>query len=161
EQSFVRIETNEIVRELSLVEEKDTGAAVRHFFLSSSAAEPVLPLPATELDKAMHTLVILLITRPLLADQSAIKGLEKIAQASRASESRRCLIMLGTSEEVLGALRRGADVTALKDLQGWSVEKLGEYPLRPVYAAILALSKAHQILDPDSAAAGRSQTKAR
>ncbi len=37
-------------------------------------------------------------------------------------------------------------MNALKTPQGWSLEKLGEYALRPSHAAIMVLNKAHRLL---------------
>ena len=142
---FIRQETNELVRELSLVDEQGTGAAVRRFYVDGSD-EATLPPPAVELERALHTLVVILVTRNLVEDAVALTRLEQLAQAVHESGQRHRMLVLGTSEEVLSALRGKPQAAALRNVQGWSVEKLGEYRLRPAYAAILALSKAHQLL---------------
>jgi hypothetical protein len=153
--AFVRQETNELVRELSLVDEQGTGAAARRFYVDGKDPEkPLLPPEASELDKALHTLVVLIVSRSLVEDDAVVARLEEIAVAVRDSEKRHGFVVLGTSEEVLSSLRQKPQANALKEPQGWSVEKLGEYPLRPAYAAMLSLHKAHQLLARGLAPAG-------
>jgi hypothetical protein len=149
--AFIRPETNELVRELSLVDEQGTGAAVRRFYVDGTDAKNLLPPQASELEKALHTLVVLLVTSELVKDDAVIERLEEIALAVKNSAKRHGFLVLGTSEEVLSALRGKPQAVALKEPQGWSVEKLGEYALRPAYAAMLALNKAHQLLEYDPA----------
>ena len=150
--AFLRQETNELVRELALVDEQGTGAAVRRFYVNGKADRPLLPPPATELDNALHTLVVLLVSQPLVGDDAVVSRLEEIVVAIGNSNKRHGILVLGGSEKDLSDLRQKPQATALKDPQSLSVEKLGEYPLRPAYAGILALSKAHELLerDPDS-----------
>ena len=153
--AFVRQEANELVRELSLVDEQGTGAAARRFYVEvKGVAKPLLPPESAELDKALHTLVVLLVSRSLVDDDEVVARLEEIAVAVRDSGKRHGFVVLGTSEEVLSSLRRKPQANALKEPQGWSVEKLGEYPLRPAYAAMLSLHKAHQLLARGLAPAG-------
>lgn len=148
--AFIRPETNELVRELSLVDEQGTGAAVRRFYVDGKDdANKLLPPEASELAKALHTLVVLLVTSELIEDDAVIGRLEEIARAIKNSGKRHGFVVLGTSEEVLSKLRKKPQVKALGEPQGWSVERLGEYALRPAYAAMLALNKAHQLLEYD------------
>jgi hypothetical protein len=149
--AFVRQEANELVRELSLVDEQGTGAAVRGFYVDGKDAAKPLPPEAAELEKALHTLVVLLVTPALADDDPVVTRLEEIAVAVKNSAKRHGFLVLGTSEEALSALRAKPQADALKQPQGWSVEKLGEYALRPAYAAMLALNKAHQLLERDPA----------
>jgi len=149
--SFVRLETNELVRELALVDEQGTGADVHSFYVNGKADPPFLPPPAEQLEKALHTLVVVIVSRDLVADDPVVSALEKIAAAIGNSNKRHAMIVLGTSERDLSDLRNKPQSVALKNPQAWSVEKLGEYPLRPAYAGILALSKAHELLENDPA----------
>ena len=95
--SFTRPETNELVRELSLVDEQGTGAALRRFYLDSKDPEKGLPPDAQELDKALHTLVVLVVTPALCEDDAVVAQLDLIAQAVQNSQSRHDLVVLGTS----------------------------------------------------------------
>jgi hypothetical protein len=79
----------------------------------------------------------------------AVKWLETIAQAVKTSGKRNSFVVLGTSEAELSSLRANPNAIALKVSQGWSVEKLGEYAVRPAYAAILALSRSRELLAQD------------
>ena len=145
--SFTRPETNELVRELSLVDEQGTGAAVRRFYVDSKDPNRGLPPGASELDKALHTLVVLVVTPALCDDDAVVAELDLIALAVQNSQLRHDLIVLGTSEETLMRFRMHTKANALKTPQGWSLEKLGEYALRPSHAAIMALNKAHRLLN--------------
>ena len=145
--SFTRPETNELVRELSLVDEQGTGAALRRFYLDSKDPEKGLPPDAQELDKALHTLIVLVVTPALCDDDAVIAQLDLIAQAVQNSQPRHDLVVLGTSEETLVRFRGHVNANALKTPQGWSLEKLGEYALRPSHAAIMVLNKAHRLLN--------------
>lgn len=147
---FVRQEGNDLVRELSLADGQGTGAAVRLFFADST---DTLPQPQ-ELDTALHTLVVLLVTWALIEDDPVIARLEAIALIVKSSSKRHGLLILGASEDVLSHFRKKTGIAALKDPQGWSVEKLGEYALRPAYAAMLALNRAHQQLANDETLQG-------
>jgi hypothetical protein len=144
--SFTRPETNELVRELSLVDEQGTGAAVRRFYVDSTDPSKGLPPDAHELDKALHTLVVLVVTSALCDDDVVVAQLDMIAQAVQNSHSRHDLVVLGASEETLSRFRGHVNANALKTPQGWSLEKLGEYALRPSHAAIMSLNKAHRLL---------------
>jgi hypothetical protein len=161
--SFIRQETHELVRELSLVDEQGTGAAVRRFYVSGKDPGMLLPPEASELANALHTLVVLLVTTPLVNDDAVVTRMAEIARAVGISAKRHGFLLLGTSEEVLSSLLRNPAAGALKEPKGWSVEKLGEYALRPAYAAMLALNKAHQLLayDPHSPDGLTSPGKAR
>lgn len=149
--SFLRQETNELVRELALVDEHGTGADVHNFYVDGKAKEPLLPPPPEDLEKALHTLVIVVVSHDLVGDDAAVDALEKIALAINNSNKRHAMIALGGSERDLSDLRNKPQAAALKIPQAWSVEKLGEYALRPAYAGILALSKAHELLENDPA----------
>ena len=147
--SFVRLETNEIVRELSLVDDQGTGAAVRKFYVSGIDLTKPLPPPPRELEKALHSLVVLLVTAHMVNDKDVMEALDRLAEAVLKSKKRHGLLVLGWSESLLGSFREKAQELGLKSLgipQGISVEKLGEYAVRPAYAAILALSRAHRLL---------------
>ncbi len=144
--SFTRPETNELVRELSLVDEQGTGVAMRRFYVDSTDPNKGLPPDTQELDKALHTLVVLVVTPALCDDDAVIAQLDLITQAVQNSQPRHDLVVLGTSEETLTRFRTHANANALKTPQGWSLEKLGEYALRPSHAAIMVLNKAHRLL---------------
>lgn len=78
--SFVRQEANELVRELSLVDEQGTGAAVRRFYVDGKNEANPLPPDTAELAKALHTLVVLLVSQPLAEDDVVVAALDKIAR---------------------------------------------------------------------------------
>jgi len=158
--AFIRQETHELVRELSLVDEQGTGAAVRRFYVAGDDAEKPLPPEPAELEKALHTLVVLLVNAALVADDAVVQRLEALAAAIGQSQKRHAVLVLGTSEEALSSLRGKPQANALKVPQGWSVEKLGEYALRPAYAGMLALHKAHQLLARDPASSDGSASNA-
>lgn len=143
--AFVRQETNELVRELSLVDDQGTGTATRRFYVDGKDPGKEPP-EASELEKASHTLVVLLVSRALAEDEKVVARLEEIAVAVENSAKRHGFVVLGMSEDVLASLRGNPKAKLLKVPQGWSVEKLGEYALRPAYAAMLALYKGHQLL---------------
>ena len=124
--SFTRPETNELVRELSLVDEQGTGVAMRRFYVDSTDPNKGLPPDTQELDKALHTLVVLVVTPALCDDDAVIAQLDLITQAVQNSQPRHDLVVLGTSEETLTRFRTHANANALKTPQGWSLEKLGE-----------------------------------
>src|SRR5688572_20905936 len=79
--SFIRQETHELVRELSLVDEQGTGAAVRRFYVSGKDPGMLLPPEASELAHALHTLVVLLVTTPLVNDDAVVTRMAEIARA--------------------------------------------------------------------------------
>ena len=149
ENAFVRSETNEIVRDLALVDDRGTGASVRSFFICGKDATAPIPLGRDQLDKALHTLVLVFVTRSLVNDGPIMQILEEISLAVKNSDKRHDIVILGTSEEVLKEFRERPEAITLKPRQGWSVEKLGEYAQRPTYAAIMALHRAHRLLVTD------------
>lgn len=159
--AFTRQETNELVRELSLVDEQGTGAAVRRLYVNSNDASAPSPPAAAELEKALHTLVVVFVNGKLLDDTAALVGLNALVTAVNAAQPRHGVLVLGSSEEVLSDLRRKPEASAFQVPQGVSVEKLGEYALRPAYAAMLALHKAHRLLSRDSTTADRNAARAR
>jgi len=147
--SFVRQETNELVRELALVDEQGTGANVKTFYVSSTAKEPLLPPPAADLKKALHTLVIVIVSPTLLADKAVVRGLEALARAINDSEKQHGILVLDGTNRELEDFRKTGEAPALSEPQSLRLEALGEYALRPAYAGILALSKTHQLLEND------------
>ena len=118
-----------------------------------------MPPDASELNNALHTLVVLVVTLALCDDDAAVAQLDLIAQAVQNSEPRHDLVVLGTSEETLTRFRTHANANALKTPQGWSLERLGEYALRPGHTAIMVLNKAHYLLN--RGLSGRANGKAR
>lgn len=144
--AFIHQNTNSLVRELSLVEEHGTGAQVRRFNVNS-ARRKAPPMPAaSQLDKALHTVVVCFITAALVNDSRVVAGLDSLAAAIKNSDGRHALVLLGTSEETLKRLRAIHSLQVLQRCQAVSVEQLTEYALRPTYAAILTLNKAHRLL---------------
>jgi hypothetical protein len=107
--SFIRLETNELVRELSLVDEQGTGASVRCFYVDSTDGTKPVPPPAAELEQALHTLVVLLLTEALVNDAPVLECLEEMAHAVKNSRKRDSFIVLGTSEGVLAAFAARAE----------------------------------------------------
>jgi hypothetical protein len=144
--AFVGSDTNCLVRELGLLDEKGTGAGIRLFYLRGEGESPASPPGEADLNLAIHTLVVIFVTRPLINDDASMQALEGLAARAADSEGRHGLILLGTSEEVLRDFRGAVRQPSVKALQGWSLEKLGEYALRPAYVTILTLFKAHQLL---------------
>jgi len=143
--AFVGSDSNYLVRELGLLDEKGTGAAIRLFYLNGESQAPVHPPSEHDLALALHTLVVIFVTRALTQDDACMRGLESLAASVAASSGRHGILVLGTSEEVLRDFRHAAG-EAINALQGRSLEQLGEYAVRPAYVAILTLFKAHQLL---------------
>lgn len=110
-----------------------------------------MPFKPAELEKALPTLVVLLVNAPLAADDMVVQRLEALVAAIGQPQKWHPVRVLGTSEEALSALRARPQAKALKSPQGWSIEKLGGYALRPASAAMLALPKAHQLFARDPA----------
>lgn len=145
--SFFKHDNNPLIKALSLVDEQGTGASVKRYYMKRG-----LPPPFTEdaLSNAAHTIVVLFATPAWISDPDAITWAKTIADPISKSGGVHSLIILGTSEETLSALRANSKGTALESVQSWSVEKLGEYALRPLYAALFVLNRAHRLVAKSS-----------
>ena len=132
---------------------------MRQFLVDSGAAPPVLPPPAAELEKALHTLVIVIVTDPLTRDDDCVQRLEEIAAGVRAAGSPHDFVQLGWNEAALATLRSHRFADALNRRQGRSLESLAEYALRPAYAAILALHRAHRLVTQSAGTGGKAQAR--
>ena len=153
--AFTPWEVEESARDAALAEGEKTGAAVRWDFIHSTGEAPVLPPAVEELGKALHSLVIVIATPALARDATCVARLEALAAAVRDAPGRpHDFLLLGMNEAALSALRGLPGTEAISRRQGVSLERLGEYALRPHYAAMLALHRAHRLLAASAAGQG-------
>jgi hypothetical protein len=145
--AFTPWEAEEQARSATLAEGERTGASVKWYFVDGMGKRPQLPPGAADLNKALHSLVIIFVTSALVKDAVCVRRLEEIAVAIRsANGSPHGLLPLGTNEAVLAELRAHPRAKVLNETQGKSLESLAEYAIRPDYAAMLALHRAHLLL---------------
>jgi hypothetical protein len=77
--AFVGSDANYLVRELGLIDEKGTGAAIRLFYLNGDGDPLVLPPSNNDLDLALHTLLVIFVTRAFVGDEPCMEGLGRLA----------------------------------------------------------------------------------
>ncbi len=134
---------DEVSREHYLVGGLSTGVTPKSFVVRDGVTLP--PDPAA-LDVALHSLVIVLASEQFTADGACMTAVAAVAAAVRASGGRHELIVFGLSDRATKDLRNRALVGDLAAHQSMDVEQLGEYALRPAYAALWALARSLRLL---------------
>lgn len=145
---------NAAERDFYLSDGVDTGASLKRFVVSSK--QGVLPPDAKQLDSATHSLIVVFIGQSFVEDTDCVFAIGNLFESIFASEGAHSAVVFGVNETVLSNLRKTGVNEAIGRAQGQSLETLGEYTLRPIYAAMMVLTRCHRLL-----VHGRQGTNAR
>ena len=108
--------------------------------------------PVTVLSDALHTVMIVLVTRKLTQDQSFVAWIDRCADAIRDRQPNACLLILDLDSAM-------PDFFQLAPRAAWSqalpADALGEHSVRPTIAALAVLYRCLQVLT-----AGSDETQA-